>query len=190
MIQEAFQYTRNIINQYITNKYGLDGTPVIANKIVDQSGAIPLENQNKVILSLIHVEHETSKPFYNRNMNRSEGDGVVSSPPEAYHIYMLVTSCFDDYNETLKFLDASIQFFQMYPSLDKSNSASIPDSIQKLTFEKQVEGGYAQMHNLWTAMGAKYQPSVVYKMRLITVPSDEIAGFDANITPISKPSTV
>lgn len=186
MIQEAFQCTRNVINQYITNKYGLDETRVIVNKIVDQSGAISLENKNKVVLSLIHIEQETEKHFYNSNKKQTKGDVEVSqSPsPEEYHIYMLVTSCFDDYNETLKFLDTSIRFFQTYPLLYKSNFAAIPDSIQKLTFEKQGNEGYVQMHNLWTAMGAKYQPSVVYKMRLITVPSDEIAVFDANITTI------
>jgi hypothetical protein len=33
------------------------------------------------------------------------------------------------------------------------------------------------MHSLWTAMGAKYQPSIVYKARLITIQSYENESF-------------
>ena len=45
------------------------------------------------------------------------------------------------------------------------------------SFEIEKGDGYMQMHNLWTALGAKYKPSMIYKMRLITVESNQIENF-------------
>jgi len=43
-----------------------------------------------------------------------------------------------------------------------------------------------QMQNLWTALGAKYQPSVIYKIKLVTIASDEVEGFDQAIIGIKN----
>ena len=42
------------------------------------------------------------------------------------------------------------------------------------------------MQSLWTAMGAKYQPSVVYKMRLITIQANEAESFSTAIVQTSN----
>ncbi|MEP0264353.1 DUF4255 domain-containing protein [Dokdonia sp.] len=190
MIQEAFQYTRNVFNQFIKNKFGVDEDAVVINTIVDQSGAIPVGNQNKIIMSLIHIEQETVKPFYTKNQKVSNGNYVASPQTERYNIYVLVTSYFDDYNETLKFLNASIQFFQEHQSLDATINSDLPKGLQKLNFDLQKGGDYMQMHNLWSALGAKYQPSVIYKMRLVTIASTGIDEFVPKITKISNRSTL
>lgn len=190
MIHEAFQYTHTVFNQFVKNKFGLDEDTVVINTIVDQSGAIPVGNQNKIILSLIHIEQETIKPFYSKNKKLSDGNYVTSPQAERYNIYVLVTSYFDDYNETLKFLNTSIQFFQEHQSLDATVNSDLPPGLHKLDFDFQKGGDYMQMHNLWSAIGAKYQPSVIYKMRLVTVASDGIDGFVPKITNISNRSTL
>jgi hypothetical protein len=41
------------------------------------------------------------------------------------------------------------------------------------------------MHSLWTAMGAKYQPSVIYKVRLITIQGNEAEGFVPAISQVA-----
>ena len=189
MIHEAFQYTQSVFNQFIKNKFGVDEDKVVINTIVDQSGAIPVGNQNKIILSLIHVDQETVKSFYAKNQKLSDGNYVATPPSERYNIFLLVTSYFDDYNETLKFLNASIEFFQEHQILDASTNSDIPKGLQKLDFEFQKGGDYMQMHNLWSALGAKYQPSVIYKMRLITIASTGIDEFVPKITNISNHST-
>ena len=47
-----------------------------------------------------------------------------------------------------------------------------------------------QMQNLWTALGAKYQPSLIYKIRLIPIVSDEVEGFDTSIERINTDATL
>lgn len=189
MMMSALQFTNDILDQYLKNKFSLDESKVILNNIIDTSGSIPLANQNKVVLSLINIEKETSKPFYVRNQKLSNGNFSDVNPSERYNLDLLITSNFDDYGETLKFLNAAIQFFQVNVCLDSSSFSSIPKDIDKLEFDIE-KISYHQMHSLWTAMGAKYQPSVVYKMRLITIQGNETKGFIKNVRQTSNTASV
>lgn len=182
MIEKALQYTRDTFNQYLKNKFGLNENTVLINRIVDQSGATPLENANKVIISLIHLEQETNQQFYNKSQKTTKGNYVVAPPSQRYNLYILIVPNYDDYKEGLKFLDASIQFFQANALLDGEKSSEIPDGILRLEFQLEKGEGYMQMQNLWTALGAKFQPSIIYKMKLITVDAGQIEGFNAKVS--------
>ncbi|AXG69267.1 hypothetical protein KORDIASMS9_01487 [Kordia sp. SMS9] len=185
MIEKALQFTGKTLNQYVKMKFGLDDDVVVINPIIDQTGAVPKENQNKIIISLIHVEQETTKQFYNQNQRVSDGNYVRKSLSHRYNLYTLITPNFDNYIEALKFLDASIQFFQINEMVDATKSAEIPKEISKLEYEFQKGENYMQMQNLWTALGAKYQPSVIYKLRLVTIVADEAEGFDTAVQSIN-----
>jgi len=174
MTHNAIQYMRNALNQYLIATFNLDETIVIANRIVDQQGVMPIENKNKVVLSLIHVEQEGAKLFKTISDRLSKENYLADSSPEQYSIYMLVTSSFDDYNETLKFLDTSMSFFKKNPVIDRNTVTNFPDTIDKLYVEYQHGEDYMQVQNVWTTMGARYQPSVIYKIRLLTAASNVV----------------
>jgi hypothetical protein len=57
-------------------------------------------------------------------------------------------------------------------SLDASSYSGIPPGLNKLEFEIE-KISYHQMQGLWTSMGAKYIPSVIYQVRLISVQGNE-----------------
>ncbi len=185
MIEKALQFTEKALNQYVKKKFGLDEDIVRINPIIDQNGVVPAKNQNKIIISLIHVEQETTKQFYNRNQKLDNGNFVRTPLGHRYNLFTLITPNFDDYIEALKFLDASIQFFQINEMIDATKNAEIPPEIGKLEYEFQKGENYMQMQNLWTALGAKYQPSIIYKVRLVTITSDEVEGFDTGIISIN-----
>jgi hypothetical protein len=187
MLMNALQFTTNILDQYVKNKYHLDESKVILNNIIDNSGSIPTENQNKIVLSLINIEQETAQPFYVRTQKLNNGY-TNTNPPQRFNLDLLLTSNFDDYSETLKFLNTVIQFFQSNIVVDATRFSNIPKGINKLEFEIE-KLNYNQMHSLWTAMGAKYQPSVVYKTRLLTIQSDESDGFIPEINQTSNTAT-
>ena len=64
MIDEALGYLKDILDQQLRNQFDIAGNMVVLNNLVDSSGGLPLKNQNKLVLTLINLEHETSKPFY------------------------------------------------------------------------------------------------------------------------------
>ncbi len=181
MIGKALQFTQSILDQFLRNRYNLDESIVVLNNVVDSSGAIPISNSNKIVISLINIEKETSKPFYIRNQKLTNGNFAELNPEERYNLDLLVSSNFDDYNETLKFLNASILFFQINNCTDSSTYSSIPKGLAKLEYDIE-KVNYHQMHSLWTAMGAKYKPSAIYKTRLVTVKGNEPSSYTSAIT--------
>lgn len=186
MISKALQYTCDALDQFLRNRLALTEKKVLLNNVIDTNGTIPLANQNNVVISLINTEKETSRPYYHvRNQKMANGSFSDINPPERYNLDILVSSSFDDYSESLKFLDAAILFFQMNIFLDPSSFSNIPEGLNKLHFDNE-KITYHQMHSLWTAMGAKYQPSAIYKMRLVTFQGDEASGFTPAISNISN----
>ncbi|WGH75697.1 Pvc16 family protein [Tenacibaculum tangerinum] len=189
MIAKSFYYTKKVLDQYLKNKFELTDSVVVADSLVSQNGTVSSDNKNKVVITLIHIEQETVQPFYNRNQKLDTGSYEHTSVKERYNLYILVTSSFDDYYETLKFLDASIQFFQINQLLDAHTNSEIPEGIHKLEFEFQKGGDYMQMHNLWSALGTKYQPSVIYKMKLLTIGGNEVKEFISAVDQLTNTAT-
>jgi hypothetical protein len=184
MINKALQFTGDILNQFLKKKLGLTENKVLLNNLVEPGGAIPAANQNKVVVSLINIEKETTKQFYNRNQRTQDSDFSDIQPSERYNLDILISGHFDDYSETLKFLTAVIGFFQVNTFMDAQAAPSIPDGLIKLEYEIE-KINYHQMQSLWTAMGAKYQPSVIYKMRLVTIQSNEVRRFIPAVTGVA-----
>jgi len=188
MISKALQFTNDILDQFLRNRFSLDESKVVLNTLIEANGSIPQKNQNKVIISLINIEKETSRPFFNRNQKLDNGNYADIYQSERYNLDVLISSNFDDYTEALKFLNASILFFQINPAIDASSFSNMPTGINRL--ELDIEKiSYHQMHSLWTAMGAKYQPSVIYKMRLIALQGNDVDGFVPAVSQLSNMAT-
>lgn len=181
MIDQVFDFIQKLLSQYLKNAFSLDQEKIIINGIIDPDGGIPLENNNKIVLSLLNLEQETIQPFVKRNQKLADGNYSAIQPDLRFNLDLLFTANFDDYNESLKFLNAVLLFFQANPLISNTNNSNLPDGINKLEFDIE-KLDYHQMHNLWSAMGAKYQPSVIYKLRLISMNAKETLGFDPVIT--------
>ncbi len=189
MILSAIQFTNTILEQYVRNSFQLTESRVILNDVIDENGSIPQSNQNKLVLSLINIERETIKPYNIRVQKIESGNYSSNAPVESYNLYLMLSSHFDDYAESIKFLNAGILFFQSHPVFDPTNYSDLPNGIQKLVFELDTIN-YHEMFNLWSAMGAKYRPSVIYKLRLLTLDPLQTEGFVSAVTEISNKSNL
>jgi hypothetical protein len=180
MIDHALQFTVSCLNKYLQNRMDVEGEYAVLDKLINFDGSAIASNQNKLIVSLINLERETAQPFYSRHQQTSQAHAVIS-PDIRLNADILIASNFENYVETLSFLNTAIAFFQTNPVIDSSVSAIFPAELAKLEFEME-RLNYHQMHSLWTSMGAKYIPSVIYKMRMLTIQSNQIKGFTQSVT--------
>jgi hypothetical protein len=158
----------------------LDEDKVVLNGVISTDGSIPEINKNKIIVSIINIEQETTKQYNQTYDKQSDGTFVKVNPTQYYNVDLMLTANFDVYDESLKFIDCILLFFQENAILDSTVYAQIPEGIKKLEFfSDKID--YSTMHNLWSALGAKYQPSLIYRMRLISVQSDQIGGINKGI---------
>src|SRR5690606_28220905 len=79
--------------------------------------------------------------------------------------YLLFVANLTSYDEALKSLAHVVTFFQNTRYLDFEEIDDL-DEPGRLVFEMNSLT-FEQLNHLWGALGAKYRPSVLYKMRLV-----------------------
>ena len=93
--------------------------------------------------------------------------------------------------EALKFLSAAISFFQHKKVFTPVDTPSLDSSIDKVIFEI-VNLDYKDLSSVFGTLGAKYMPSVMYKMRMVTIEEDGMdytagAITERGLSPEQKP---
>ena len=172
MINIALEYVKLSLDQYLINYFDLNSSTVALNSLVDVNGVPLQQNQNKVVITLINLEWETNKKSFG-GQKREQDQYNQINPSLYFNLDVLISANFDDYAEALKFLTATISFFQGKPTISRTNSPDLPDGLSALKFEIE-NSSYAKAFELWSALGAKYQPSIIYKIRQVTVQSGDI----------------
>ena len=176
MLQTALMFIKKKLDQYLTNQFEVEESITVLNHLISQDGSFPQKNQNKMVITLINLDYETNKQFYGAQQRVRESHVAQVNPSVLFNVDLLFTASFDDYEEALKFLNATIAFFQTFSTFNHKNMPDLPKGIKMLNFDI-ANASFFEIHNLWSAMGAKYQPSIIYKLRHVTVQSDEVKGF-------------
>jgi len=86
---------------------------------------------------LINIEKETLKQFYNKSSQKIYQTEFIRSKllPKDNNLDLLVSASFDDYNETLRFLNAVILFFPDPSYAGCHFLFTIPAGLNRLEFE-------------------------------------------------------
>ncbi len=180
MMDVALSFIKRVLDQYLMNAFQLADSVVILNGLVDANGNMAHENKNRIVLSLIHLEWETNKAYFGGQRREMELIHQIN-PPVLLNLDILVSAIFDDYPEALKFLSHAIAFFQANPSLTRSRYPELPEAFSTLKIEIE-NSSYGKAFELWSALGAKYQPSIIYKVRHVLIQSGEIQTTSARAT--------
>ncbi len=182
MIKTALVFIKQQLDQYLKNRFELEESVTVLNHLVGQDGLAPLKNQNKMVITLINLDHETAKQFYGSVPRSQQDTSLKTQPAVHFNVDLLFSASFDDYEEALKFLNATVCYFQANNSLNSQVTADMPQNITRLDFEIE-NSSYLEMHNLWSAMGAKYMPSMIYKVRHLTIDAEQI---ESEVTHIAQ----
>jgi hypothetical protein len=182
MIYEALSCVAKELNAYLVEKFKVHDQKAILNAILNQDGSIPEHSLNKIVLSLLNLEHDTTVPFNPVYTNQHASKAAQFNLPYNFNLDVLVTALFENsnYDEGLKFLSEAIYFFHGKSLFTHENTPGLDDRIDQLSLEL-IRLTYHQEHSLWGAMGAKYMPSVLFKIRLLSFQSDVIIRNDERI---------
>jgi hypothetical protein len=150
---------------------GFTGNIILENNlvwsnIIDQDGSVAAPI-NSIAITLVKIEKET---FVNKSNTIYKDAGYgVSMPSLNINLFLQFAAYNKDYGEALKQLGYVLSYFQSNPVLTSQNTAGLTEpGVDKLIFEI-VNYSHQELSNLWSQLGAKYIPSVVYKMRMIII---------------------
>ena len=171
MIDVSLKFIISELNNYLNQKLSLDvaskDAVILGNiaRLNDQGDNSEL--QEKIILSLVNLEEERMLKSPEK-FARVDDQLVQRSPMVHLNLYCLFSANKSKYNEALKYLSYVIQFFQHRNVFTRQNSPTLDQAIGKLILDMYTIN-FEQINHLWGTLGGKYVPSVLYKMRMITI---------------------
>jgi len=167
MIHQALHYLADQLDGFLRARFdsheqhavvwGLGGTDAGAQAHID----------NRLVLSLVNLERET---LAGRSGTVARGDGYAARSPALHlNLYVLLSASYpQDYPQALRLLGMALAYFQARPLFDAHSGADFPRELERLQLEL-VNLSIQELNNLWAIMGAKYLPSAMYKLRLLTI---------------------
>ncbi|HHB52242.1 MAG TPA: DUF4255 domain-containing protein, partial [Saprospiraceae bacterium] len=150
------------------------------NVVVENIGSTT--EKNKVIITLIKIAEENTL----RNGKYSRIDQsfktAYKNRPVFTNLYVLFSCNHGDYNAALTKLSQVVEFFQgqsVFTHLDGLNGVvGVVGDVNekfKLIVELQ-EMSFEQINYIWSFLGGKQLPSVLYKVRMIPIEALKING--------------
>lgn len=158
MIHEVIPLVAADLNDFLEARFDTSADPVILSNLVNQDGTLAIKEENKVIVTLINVERDGSNQMYGGGYSRGD-------IPIHINIYVMFSAYFANYAESLKFLSGIIAFFQANPSYTHDGN---------LIRMELHNSDLKDISNLWTAIGAKYLPAVIFKFRTLNMDESRI----------------
>lgn len=183
MIYESLNCLSEEMNDFFRLKLKVSSDKVVLSGITNLNGAVAIKEEDKVVITLINITKE-SIAVKNGNTSYPTKTYAVNSTPLTVNLSILISAYFNNYSESLKFLSYIIVFLQDKSVFNKANTPRLPDAVSKLTFElENLET--ERLSNLWATLGGKYMPSVVYKMRMLTIDSSMVKEYRPSVAGIA-----
>ena len=182
MLRTTFEFLSDELNAYIKRKdstnFGNEDV-VVVSSLMNPDGTFAVSTEgsdvSKIILTLINLEEDRiadSQYNYQKVNDRIQ----VINPPVNLNAFVLFSVFANNYSTALRLLSYVMAFFQgrqvfdsdQYPQINAKVDADKPwQKVGRLlvTFHSTT---FEQQNNLWAALGAKYMPNVIYKIRTIS----------------------
>lgn len=176
-IQTTLELIRQKLNEAFRNADPRNEDWVILSNIVDQEGQAYEQAKDKVVMFLANIKYETIISTYNPTVATKSSQYAMITPPLYIDLFLLFFANFNDknYPEGLGVISKTISFFQQNPLFTRENLPGLDDEIDKLTFE-MVNLEMTDLNYLMGMIGAKYLPSIYYKVRVIPFRSGAMRG--------------
>ena len=180
MLDAAIGLIAAQLNQALRGAFQVSEDLVAVTNLVDMNGSEPTSATNKLVMFLANIERDTVMASQGmRAATAGGGRDAVAQTSAAVHLNLMLMFAANfgggKYTEALKFISATIAFFQGRPLFDHYNSPDLDPRIERLALD--IENlSLTELSNLWGILGGKYVPSILYRMRMISFDSGQITN--------------
>lgn len=169
MIHNVVSTVIDSLNEFIKNELNLQEDMVLLTNLVDIKGNVNPQIENKLCVYLQHLEEERVV----KNGSYQTNGGV--NPPMHFNLYLMFVANFPDpnYLESLRYISLVLEYFQGTKVFDRGNLPSLSLNVDRVGME-YVNLDSRELNNIWSLLGLKYMPSVLYKLKMVTFTSSLI----------------
>ncbi len=171
MIYETLNFLSVEVNKYLNQKL----TPLTDSRLkignvsqaFDDSNTGNTSLKEKAILSLVNIEEDRVSKQH-ENFIKDDAKTYYKNPPIFINLFILFSVYKDEYKDSLIWLGHIIQFFQHQNIFTPLSHPNLDPRIKKLVVDMYTIN-FEQVNHLWSTLGGKYLPSVLYKVRQLTI---------------------
>lgn len=130
-------------------------------------GSYGMQCPGKLMLSLVNLEREASGD--GGYMQRTATGYAGRRQPLLMNMHIMMAAVYEDkrYTEALSVLSDTLTFIQSTPRFEAGGKSYTVELVPMSTMD---------LHNIWTTMGGQYYPSVICKVRGLTIDSAQITS--------------
>jgi Pvc16 N-terminal domain len=171
MLDVALKFLTKELNAYLLVRTGSALGEVKLGPIVDGNGkwTIPLD---QIGATVVNLEEERSIKSQVPESTLVDGRHVVLPPAIHLNLYVLFAANLQQYEEALRLLSCVLTFFQSHPVFTPARYPGLDPRIEKLSAELQSLT-FEQINQVWAFLGGKHLPSVIYKVRMVSLRDTE-----------------
>ncbi|WP_374938753.1 DUF4255 domain-containing protein [Phocaeicola vulgatus] len=165
MIKRILTYYAERLDEYLSRtRHRPEGLATVG-----MIGSTTEERPNKMVVALLNVERETSGGISAPIQRTGDGGYARMQPPLLLNLNIMLAAVFDErqYAESLSLLSDTMRFIQSVPKFMVDGADY---TIEVVNISTQ------DMNNVWTLLGGQYYPSVVCKIRRLSIDGDSIAA--------------
>ena len=169
MILSTLDAIAQEMSEYFRSSYSDKAPEVTISNLVNSEGKSAIdENTDQIVITLINIQEER---------NVSNGRTSNLSAPYYTNLYLLFSSFAgkeSKYTDSLRYISSVLSFFQHNHVLTHQNS-KLPSEISQLVFDF-INHETQQVQCIWSMLGAKYSPSVIFRARLVPIQEQGTVG--------------
>lgn len=179
MIDTTIALLRDEFVQYLgANGYTQPETMVSIENIAILDDDTTTNLNNSIVFSVVNIEEESTLKNTPALKKDTNGRARYENPPVYLNLYLLI-SCVNktisnnnEYLDSLTKLSHVLRFFQgktAFTAYDPSR-LSVYDDITDFKIKAELYTlTFEQINHLWGVLGGKQMPSVMYKLRLVSI---------------------
>lgn len=170
MIHSILQVLKNDLGVFLKKRLGEREEVVVLSQLMNNSdGGFAVLEENRLICTLLNIEQERV------NLNAPLGHRTLSNPPFNLNLYVLFSAYYVParYVGALRTLSLTLGFFQGKQVFTPANTPGMPATVDKIIVE-MVNVDMKDLSNFWTALGAKQMPSVLFKIKMVSITADMV----------------
>lgn len=183
MLDLAITFLKDQLNSYLLTRTGSDSVKTTMSKLVDESGKYAFDIDN-ICCTIINIEEERIMKFHLPDYTNVNGQHIVLEPELKLNLHVMFAANFTHYDQALKYISYTLTYFQAHPVFASDEYPALSSEIGKLTVEL-LSLNYEQLNQVWAFIGGRQLPSVVYKVRMVTLQDEAQTTIQPPLTTIS-----
>ena len=183
VIDAALDFIAREVNAHLLKRTGSELGAVHVGRLVDDRGNWVVA-MDTLRLTLFQIDEERALREQLPERTIVGGREVVLPPPLRLNLVVLFAGRFQQYDQALRTLSQLMAFVQARPLHTPAESPGLPAGIERIAMEL-LSWTPEQLNQMWACFGAKHLPSVVYRLRMVTLQDSEPIGTGAPITTIA-----